>query len=139
MVWLIKNLPEVILKRTVIKTSDAPQAIGSYSQAVEAGGFVFVSGQIPIDPKTNSILPGDIKLQTGQIMKNATAILIAAGSTMSQVVRTTIYLKSMSDFSSVNEVYGSYFPTDPPARVTVEVSRLPKDVGVEIDFIAWKG
>lgn len=123
----------------MIKTTDASQAIGPYSQAVVAGGFVFVSGQIPIDPKTNSILQGDIKLQTGQIMENATAILIAAGSSMSQVVRTTIYLKSMSDFSSVNEVYGSYFPTDPPARVTVEVSRLPKDVGVEIDFIAWTG
>ncbi len=123
----------------IIKTSEAPQAIGPYSQAVEAGGFIFVSGQIPINPKTGNVLSGDIKLQTKQIMDNAMAILVAAGSGMSSVVKTSVYLKNMSDFASVNEVYGSYFPTDPPARVTVEVSRLPKDVGLEIDFIAWKG
>jgi len=127
------------LAGNIIKTSEAPQAIGPYSQAVEAGGFIFVSGQIPINPKTGNVLSGDIKLQTKQIMDNAMAILVAAGSGMSSVVKTSVYLKNMSDFASVNEVYGSYFPTDPPARVTVEVSRLPKDVGLEIDFIAWKG
>jgi 2-iminobutanoate/2-iminopropanoate deaminase len=125
--------------RKIIKTSDAPQAIGHYSQAVEAGGFVFVSGQIPIDPKTGNVVQGDIKTQTKLVMDNAKAILIAAGCSMPKVVKTTIYLKSMADFASVNEVYGGYFPSDPPARATIEVSRLPKDVAVEMDFIAWRG
>jgi 2-iminobutanoate/2-iminopropanoate deaminase len=126
------------MERKIIKTADAPQAIGPYSQAVEAGGFVFVSGQIPIDPKTGDLLQGDIQSQTRLVMENAKAILMAAGSSFSGVVKTTIYLKSMSDFGQVNEVYGSYFPSDPPARATVEVSRLPKDVAVEMDFIACK-
>lgn len=124
--------------RKIIKTADAPQAIGPYSQAVEAGGFVFVSGQIPIDPKTGNVLQGDIKAQVKMIMENAKAILMAAGCSLSRVVRSTIYLKNMDDFASVNEVYGGYFPTDPPARATVEVSRLPKDVAVEMDFVAFK-
>ena len=124
--------------RKIIKTSDAPQAIGPYSQAVEAGGFVFVSGQIPLDPKTGSVLQGDIKMQTKLVMDNAKAVLAAAGCSMSRVVKATIYLKSMADFALVNEVYGGYFPADPPARATIEVSRLPKDVAVEIDFIAAK-
>lgn len=123
----------------IIKTSDAPQAIGPYSQAVEAGGFVFVSGQIPIDPKSGSVLQADIKAQTRLIIENAGAILKAAGATFTSVVKTTIYLKNMSDFGSVNEVYGGYFPSNPPARATVEVSGLPKDVAIEIDFVAWKG
>ncbi len=124
--------------KKIIKTTDAPQAIGPYSQAVEAGGFVFVSGQIPIEPKTGNLLQADIKTQTKLVMDNARAILVAAGCGMSQVVKTTIYLKNMADFASVNEVYGGYFLSDPPARATVEVSRLPKDVAVEIDFIAVK-
>jgi 2-iminobutanoate/2-iminopropanoate deaminase len=99
---------------------------------------VFVSGQIPIDPKTGNVLQGDIKAQVKMIMENAKAILMAAGCSMSRVVRSTIYLKNMDDFASMNEVYGGYFPTDPPARATVEVSRLPKDVAVEMDFIAFK-
>ena len=127
------------MEKKIIKTVDAPQAIGPYSQAVEAGGFVFVSGQIPIDPKSGNVVQVDIKAQTGQVMENAKAILSAAGCGMSQVVKTTIYLKSMSDFAAVNEIYGGYFPSDPPARATVEVSRLPKDVSVEMDFVAWKG
>ena len=127
------------MERKIIKTGDAPQAIGPYSQAVEAGGFVFVSGQIPIDPKSGNVVQGDIKSQAKQVMENAKAILLAAGCGMPQVVKATIYLKDMADFAAVNEVYGGYFPSDPPARATVEVSRLPKDVAVEMDFTAWKG
>lgn len=122
----------------VIRTVDAPQAIGPYSQAVEAGGFVFISGQIPLDPKTGHVVQADIKTQTKLVMENAKAILLAAGCGMSQVVKATIYLKSMADFATVNEVYGGYFQANPPARATVEVSRLPKDVALEMDFIAWK-
>ena len=124
--------------RKIIKTVDAPQAIGPYSQAVEAGGFVYVSGQIPIDPKTGNVVQADIKGQTKQVMDNARAILFAAGCTMARVVKVTIYIKNMNDFASVNEVYGGYFPVEPPARATVEVSRLPKDVSIEMDFIAYK-
>lgn len=127
------------MDKKIIKSADAPQAIGPYSQAVEAGGFVFVSGQIPIDPKSGNVVQVDIKAQTRQVMENAHAVLSAAGCGMSKVVKATIYLKNISDFVEVNEVYGGYFPSDPPARATVEVSRLPKDVSIEMDFIAWKG
>jgi 2-iminobutanoate/2-iminopropanoate deaminase len=127
------------MSRKIIKTKDAPEAIGPYSQAVASGGFVFVSGQIPVNPETGTVVEGDIKTQAGVVMKNAEAILAAAGCRMQDVVKATIYLKNMTDFSAVNEVYGSFFPSDPPARATVEVSRLPKDVAVEMDFIAWKG
>lgn len=123
----------------IVKTNGAPQAIGPYSQAVEAGGFVFVSGQIPIDPETGNVMLTDIKTQADLVMGNVKAILAAAGCDMSHVVKATIYLKNMADFVVVNEVYGRYFPSEPPARATVEVSRLPKDVAVEMDFIAWKG
>ncbi len=126
------------MARKIIKTADAPQAIGPYSQAVGAGGFIFVSGQIPIDPKTGNVLQGDIKSQAKQVMENAKAILAAAGCSLPDVVKSTIYLKNMADFAVVNEVYGGYFLSDHPARATVEVSRLPKDVGVEMDFVAWK-
>ena len=125
--------------KIIVNTVDAPQAIGPYSQAVEAGGFVYVSGQIPIDPKTGNVVQADIGSQVKLVMDNARAILGAAGCGMQHVIKTTIYLKSMADFASVNQVYGGYFPSDPPARATVEVSRLPKDVSIEIDFIAWKG
>jgi len=125
--------------KNIIKTDDAPKAIGPYSQAVEANGFVFVSGQIPLDPKTGNIVAGDIREQTGRIMENGKAILAAAGCAMSAVVKSTIYLKNIGDFASVNEIYGSYFPADPPARATIEVARLPKDAAVEIDFVAVKG
>ena len=127
------------MSRKIIKTDAAPQAIGPYSQAVEAGGMVFVSGQIPIDPKSGNVIQSDIKTQTNLVLQNARAILAAAGCEMSSVVKSTIYLKNMADFAAVNEVYGGYFPSNPPARATIEVSRLPKDVGVEMDFIAWKG
>src|SRR5512139_3201948 len=124
--------------KEIIRTPDAPQAIGPYSQAVEANGFVFVSGQIPLDPKTGSLVPGAIREQTKQAMENGKAILAAAGCTMSDVVKTTIYLRNIGDFGVVNEVYGGYFPSEQPDQETVEVSNLHKKVEVEIDFIASK-
>ena len=127
------------MARQVITTVNAPKAIGPYSQAVMAGNMVFISGQIPIDPKTGMVVQADIKTQTKLVMENAKAIITAAGCTMTDIVKTTIYLKNMADFVTVNEVYGGYFPADPPARATVEVSRLPKDVALEMDFIAVKG
>ena len=126
------------MSRKIIKTDQAPEAIGPYSQAISVGGFVFVSGQIPLDPKTNTMIEADIAGQSKQVLENAKAVLAAAGCGMQHVVKTTIYLKNMSDFSAVNEVYGVYFPGAYPARATVEVARLPKDAGVEMDFIAWK-
>jgi 2-iminobutanoate/2-iminopropanoate deaminase len=134
----VKQTMEVVTMRKIVKTDSAPQAIGPYSQAVEAGGFVYVSGQIALDPKTGNVISGDVRAQARQVMENGKAILTAAGCDMAQVVKTTIYLRNMGDFGAVNEVYGGYFPADPPARATVEVSRLPKDVFVEIDFIACK-
>jgi len=122
--------------RDVISTKDAPQAIGPYSQAIRANGFVFVSGQIPIDPATQQIVPGDVAAQTDRVFKNLSGILQAAGSNLEKVVRAGVYLKNMGDFAAMNEVYGRYFTSAPPARATVEVSRLPKDVLVEIDVVA---
>lgn len=124
--------------KKIIKTENAPQAIGPYSQAIEAQGFLFVSGQIALDPKTGQVVRGDVREQTKRVMENGKAVIEAAGSGMSSVVKTTIYLRNIGDFAVVNEVYGSYFTADPPARATVEVSRLPKDALVEIDFIAVK-
>ena len=124
--------------KKIIRTTDAPQAIGPYSQAVEANGFVFVSGQIPLDPKTGHLVPGGIREQVKQVMENGKAILAAAGCGMDRVVKTTIYLRNIGDFAAVNEVYGIYFPAEPPARATVEVSRLPKEAEVEIDLVAVK-
>ena len=126
------------MSKEIIKTEHAPKAIGPYSQAVVAGGFVFVSGQIPIDPATGMVLLGDIKAQTKLVLENSKAILAASGCILQNVVKTTIYLGSMGDFAAVNEIYGQYFAHEPPARATVEVSRLPKDVGVEIDFVAFR-
>jgi 2-iminobutanoate/2-iminopropanoate deaminase len=122
--------------REVVATKDAPQAIGPYSQAIKAGGFVFVSGQIPIDPATGNVINGDVSAQTERVMQNLSAILRAAGSSLDRVVKTTVFLKSMSEFVAMNEVYGRYWKSAPPARATVEVARLPKDVLVEIDVIA---
>lgn len=122
--------------KRIIGTINAPQAIGPYSQAVVANGFVFVSGQIPIDPDTGAMVQGDVRQQTTRVLENAKAVLAAAGCGMEHVVRTTIYLTNMADFTVMNEVYGTYFPTDPPARATVGVDRLPKDVSIEIDLIA---
>jgi 2-iminobutanoate/2-iminopropanoate deaminase len=122
--------------REIISTNDAPSAIGPYSQAVRTNGLIFISGQIPIDPATGNIVTGDIQRQTERVMQNLGNILKAAGSGFDKVLKTTVYLKNMSEFAQMNEVYGKSFPTDPPARATVEVARLPKDVLVEIDVIA---
>lgn len=122
--------------RTVVRTDRAPGAIGPYSQAIVANGLVFCSGQIAIDPVTGQMVGDDVRAQTVQVMENLRAVLEAAGASFASVVKTTIYLKSLSDFGVVNEIYGRYFPTDPPARATVEVSRLPRDALVEIDMIA---
>jgi len=122
--------------REVIATSNAPQAIGPYSQAIRAKGFVFVSGQIPLDPATGQIVEGGVAEQTGRALANLDAVLKAAGSALDQVVRTTVYLKDMGEFAAMNDVYARFFPREAPARATVEVARLPKDVRVEIDAIA---
>jgi 2-iminobutanoate/2-iminopropanoate deaminase len=122
--------------RDVIKTKDGPQAIGPYSQAIRANGFVFVSGQVAIDPATQQVIAGEVAAQTERVMKNLSAILKAAGSGLEKVVRSTVFLKNMGDFGPMNEVYGKYFSSAPPARTTVEVARLPKEVLVEVDVIA---
>lgn len=122
--------------RDVIVTDEAPKAIGPYSQAVKANGFVFVSGQIPLDPATQQLVDGDVAAQTERVLQNLSGILKAAGSSLEQVVKAGVFLKNMSDFAAMNEVYGRYFTQSPPARATVEVARLPKDVLVEIDVIA---
>jgi 2-iminobutanoate/2-iminopropanoate deaminase len=122
--------------RDVIATPSAPQAIGPYSQAIRANGFVFTSGQIAIDPATGQVINGDIAPQTERVLNNISAILAAAGTSLDRVVRTTVFLKNMSDFAAMNEVYARYCKSQPPARSTVEVARLPKDVLVEIDVIA---
>ncbi len=122
--------------REVIATKDSPQAIGPYSQAIRANGFVFVSGQVALDPETQQIVAGDVVVQAERVLKNLSGILKAAGSDLKKVVRSTVFLKNMADFAKVNEVYGRYFTVEPPARSTVEVARLPKDVLVEIDVIA---
>ena len=122
--------------REIISTKDAPQAIGPYSQALRANGFVFVSGQVAIDPATQQVINGDITAQTERVLKNLSAILNAAGSGLEKVVRATVFLKDMGDFAAMNEVYGRYFTASPPARSTVQAARLPKDVLVEIDVIA---
>ena len=122
--------------REVIATEHAPQAIGPYSQAIRAQGLVFTSGQVAIDPATQQVISGDVSVQTDRVLKNLDAILQASGSGLEKVLRCTVFLKSMGDFGAMNEVYGRYFKQSPPARSTVEVARLPKDVLVEIDVIA---
>jgi len=124
------------MAREIVSTDRAPGAIGPYSQAVKAKGFVFLSGQIPLNPATGELVVGDIKDQTGQVLDNLEAVLAAAGSGLDRVVKTTVYLSRMEDFAQMNEVYAEYLSADKPARATVEVARLPKDVLVEIDMIA---
>jgi 2-iminobutanoate/2-iminopropanoate deaminase len=119
-----------------VQTDSAPQAIGPYSQAVKANGFIFASGQIALDPATMQIVEGGIREQTERVMRNLAAVLEAAGSELGRVVKTTVYLADMNEFAAMNEVYGSFFTAVPPARSTVEVKRLPRDVRVEIDVIA---
>jgi 2-iminobutanoate/2-iminopropanoate deaminase len=122
--------------REVITTDAGPKAIGPYSQAIKANGFVFVSGQVPLDPVTQQLVEGDVATQTERVLQNLSGILQAAGSSLAQVVKAGVFLKNMSDFAAMNEVYGRYFTQAQPARSTVEVARLPKDVLVEIDVIA---
>jgi 2-iminobutanoate/2-iminopropanoate deaminase len=122
--------------RTAIATGDAPKAIGPYSQGVRMGTLVFVSGQIPVDPATGAIVDGDIAAMTRRVLDNVGAVLAAAGASMAQVARTTVYLADMQDFAAMNAVYAEYFTDPAPARSTVQVARLPRDVRIEIDVIA---
>ncbi len=122
--------------KEIIQTEHAPHAIGPYSQAIKANGFVFCSGQIPIDPLTGQFVPGGIAEQTEQVLKNLSKVLEAAGSGLNRVVKTTVFLVDMQEFAAMNEVYGKFFSEQPPARATVEASRLPRDARVEIEAIA---
>jgi 2-iminobutanoate/2-iminopropanoate deaminase len=119
-----------------VATDRGPKAIGPYSQAVRANGFVFLSGQIPLDPKTQQIVEGDVSVQTERVMENLKGVVEAAGSSLHHVVKTTVFLADMNDFAAMNEVYARYFTANAPARSTVEVARLPKNARVEIDLIA---
>jgi 2-iminobutanoate/2-iminopropanoate deaminase len=125
--------------RQVVATDNAPKAIGPYSQAIKANGFVFVSGQIALDPGTQQLIDGDVAAQTERVLQNLSAILTAAGSSLAQVVKTTVFLKYMDNFGAMNEVYARYFGDAPPARSTVAAAGLPRDVLVEIDVIALGG
>ena len=125
--------------KQVVSTTGAPAAIGPYSQAIVSNGFAFVSGQIPLDPATGALVEGGIAEQTARVLDSLKAVLEAAGSSLSSVVKTTVYLKDMGEFAAMNEVYARYFTENPPARATVEAARLPKDVRVEIDCIATVG
>jgi 2-iminobutanoate/2-iminopropanoate deaminase len=122
--------------KEVIATDRGPKAIGPYSQAIRANGLLFVSGQIPLDPVTQQLVSGDIQAQTERVLENVKGIVEAAGSSLDQVVRATVFLVDLNEFAAMNEVYGRYFQKQPPARSTVQVSRLPREVRVEIDVIA---
>lgn len=122
--------------RLTVRTERAPAAIGPYSQAVKAGGFVFASGQIPIDPLTGQFVSGGVEEQTEQVLKNLTAVLEAAGSGLDKVVKTTVFLADMKDFAAMNEVYGRFFTSEAPARATVAAAGLPRDARVEIEAVA---
>jgi len=124
------------LSKKIISTEKAPAAVGPYSQAVSTAAMVFVSGQIPMDPATGSVVTGDIATQTRQVLNNLKEVLAAAGSSLDKVVKATVFITNMDDFPVVNKVYAEFFPADPPARACVEVSRLPKGVDVEIEAVA---
>jgi 2-iminobutanoate/2-iminopropanoate deaminase len=121
--------------REIVKTDKSPGAIGPYSQAVKTDTMVFVSGQLPLDPATGNLVNADIQAETRQAIHNLKNILEAAGSSLEKVVKTTLYIKNMNDFPVINEIYGEYFPQDPPARACVEVARLPKDANFEIEAV----
>lgn len=123
--------------KEIIKTSKAPEAIGPYSQAVKAGFMLFTSGQIPIKPETGEVVQGDISMQTEQVLENLKAMLEAGGSSLEQVLKTTVFLKDMGDFAAMNTVYSKFFIQNQPARSAVQVARLPKDVSIEIEAIAF--
>lgn len=122
--------------REIVLTDRGPKPIGPYSQAIKVNGLLFVSGQVAIDPKTNEFLGGDVAKQSERVLENLRGIVEAGGSKMSHVIKTTVFLKNMNDFTAMNEVYARYFPAAPPARSTVEVARLPKDALVEMDVVA---
>ena len=124
------------MPKRVIKTEEAPPAIGPYSQAVIGNGLVFAAGQIPLDPHTGQLVPGDIRVQTRRVLENLKAVLEAAGSSMDRVVKTTVFLRDLNDFGAANEIYGEYFRESPPARSTVQVAKLPRDAAVEIEAVA---
>jgi 2-iminobutanoate/2-iminopropanoate deaminase len=127
------------MKKEIITSNNAPKAIGPYSHAVKAGGFVFTSGQIPADPNTGNIVEGDIQAQAEQVFSNLEAVLKEAGASFADVVKTTVFLRDMGDFAAVNEVYAKHFSGGFPARSCVQVARLPRDVGVEIEMVAFVG
>src|SRR5438270_2425630 len=131
-----KSQPSSSAARSVVEAKDAPKPIGPYSQAIKAGEFVFCAGQTARDPATNKLIEGDVSAQTDRVLKNIEAVLTAAGTDMNHVVKTTVYLKNMSDFNAMNEVYGKYFKDAPPARATVGVAALPVDALVEIEAVA---
>lgn len=133
---LLLAMAAVAQQKQVVATSDAPKAVGPYSQAIKAGGFVFAAGQIPLDAANGQISGADIAAQSERVLKNLQGVLKASGSGMENVVKTTVYLKNISDFAAMNEVYGRYFKDAPPARSTVQVANLPKDALVEIDAVA---
>jgi 2-iminobutanoate/2-iminopropanoate deaminase len=122
--------------RQLVTAPDAPKAMGAYSPAIRAGNLLFISGQIPVDPATGNLIEGDIAAQAEQVMRNLTALLRAAGGSFTNVVRTTVYLADMNDFAGMNEVYSRYIVDPAPARATVQVARLPRDVKIEVDAIA---
>jgi len=125
--------------REVVETGDAPRAIGPYSQAIVAGGMIFASGQIPTDPATGQFVAGGIGEQTEQVIKNLSAVLEAGGSSLARVVKTTVFLADMNEFTQMNDVYARFFAEQPPARATVQAARLPRDARVEIEAIALVG
>lgn len=122
--------------KTIVATNQAPQAIGPYSQAIKANGFLFLSGQIPLDPVTGQLVYGGVAMQTRQSLVNIKAVLAKEGLTLENVVKTTVFLHDMNDFAEMNKVYAEFFPAEPPARSTVQVARLPKDASVEIEVVA---
>jgi 2-iminobutanoate/2-iminopropanoate deaminase len=126
------------MERKAVLSQEAPKPIGPYSQAIEAGGFIFCSGQIPLDPQTGQLVAGDIQVQTQRILANLEAVLTAAGSSLDQTVKLTVYLTNLGDFESLNQVLGKCFIKEPPARAVVQVSALPKNASVEVDLIALK-
>ena len=125
------------MKKKVIQTDKAPKAIGPYSQAIQAGNFLFLSGQIPLDPVSGDVVKGDIREQTKRVLENIKGVLESQNLKMDNVVKVTIFLKDLGNFNQVNEVYATYFPSSPPARSTVEVARLPRDADIEIEALAF--
>ena len=134
--WVIEKM---FMEKQIIATTQAPQAIGPYSQAVQVGNLLFASGQIPINPATGALVTDTFEAQVSQVLKNIEGILQAAGATFAHVVKTTVFLKDMEKFAAMNAIYARCFPENPPARSTVQVARLPKDVEIEIEVIAHVG